>query len=53
MYFTYSYDWIVNMPKYYILKCRIHEGTIYSITEDDDICGGCARIEEKKNKSVV
>lgn len=31
------------MPRYYILKCRIHGGIIYSLTKDDDICGGCAK----------
>ena len=31
------------MAIYYILKCRIHKGEIYSLTQDDDICGGCAK----------
>ncbi len=31
---------------YYILKCRIHGGIIYSITSDDDICGSCAQKKE-------
>lgn len=40
------------MPeKYYILKCRIHGGEIYSFTKDDDICGGCAKEEEEDKKS--
>lgn len=40
------------MPKYYILKCRVHKGEIYSITEDDDICGGCTKKMIKKNKTT-
>ena len=32
-------------PKYYILKCRVHGGKIYSITKDDNICGSCAKIK--------
>lgn len=35
-------------PKYYILKCRIHGGEIYSLTKNDNICGGCAEIKNKK-----
>lgn len=38
------------MPKYYILKCRVHGGEIYSLTEDDDICGGCAQKLHRSNK---
>lgn len=35
--------------KYFILKCRVHNGEIYSLTKDDDICGGCAKKMELQN----
>ncbi len=37
------------MANYYILKCRIHQGEIYSLTKDDDICGGCDKKMELEN----
>lgn len=41
------------MPKYYILKCRVHGGKIYSLTKDDDICGGCAKKIDLQNTTSM
>ena len=38
--------------KYYILKCRVHGGEIYSLEKNDNICGKCAKEKKLKNKSV-
>ena len=43
------------MPKYYIIKCRIHKGEIYALTKDDDICGGCAKkiSQSKLHQNII
>ena len=35
-------------PRFYILKCRIHKGEIYSIFARDNICAYCDKIKSKK-----
>lgn len=39
-----------SVPRYYILKCRVHGGEIYALEKTDNICGRCYD-ERKKKKS--